>query len=52
MGIPYVNAQAMKRRKSVGVDHWPKLIEVLARRGVRITADDLLRMSARRKVAA
>ena len=48
LGVPYVNAQSMKRRKSVSVDHWPKLIELAGQRGVKITADDLLKM----KVAA
>lgn len=46
LNVPYINAQAMKRRKSVGVDHWPRLIELAAERGVRLTADDLLRMRA------
>lgn len=46
LGVPYVNAQLMKRRKSVGVDHWPKLIEVAQARGVALTTDDLLAMRA------
>lgn len=44
LNVPYINAQAMKRRKSIGVDHWPRLIELAAEQGVKITADDLLRM--------
>lgn len=46
--VPYVTAQQMKQRKTVGVKHWPKLIELARERGVHITADDLLKM----KVAA
>lgn len=48
--VPYVNAQQMKRRKSVGIAHWSKLIDLAGKRGVSITADDLIRMA--RKVAA
>lgn len=44
--IPYVNAQAMKNRGSIAVDHWPRLIELLAERGYAVTADDLLKMRA------
>ena len=48
LNVPYVTAQQMKRRKTVSVEHWPKLIELTRQRGINITADDLLRM----KVAA
>jgi len=48
LDVPYVTAQQMKRRKSVGIDHWPRLIELAGERGMKITADDLLKM----KVAA
>lgn len=52
LGVPYVNAQAMKNRRSIGVDHWPRLIELLAARGHSVTTDDLLAMRQRRRVAA
>lgn len=42
--VPYVNAQAMKNRGSIGVDHWPRLIELLAEKGYTVTTDDLLKM--------
>jgi len=48
LNVPYVTAQQMKRRKTVSVEHWPKLIELTRQRGINITADDLLKM----KVAA
>lgn len=48
LDVPYVTAQQMKRRKTVSVEHWPKLIELTKARGVQITAEDLLKM----KVAA
>lgn len=48
LDVPYVTAQQMKRRKTVSVEHWPKLIELTKARGIQITADDLLKM----KVAA
>lgn len=44
LGVPFVNAQAMKARKSIAVDHWPKLIELLKARGYSLTTDDLARM--------
>lgn len=44
LDVPYVTAQQMKRRKSVSVDHWPRLIELAGERGVKITTDDLLKM--------
>lgn len=49
LGIKYVTAQAMRVRKSIGDQHWPKLIECLAKRGVHLTTDDLLRMKYKRR---
>lgn len=45
--VPYINAQAMKNRRSIGVDHWSRLIELLAARGYALTTDDLLKMRDR-----
>lgn len=52
LGVPYINAQQMLRRKSVGIDHWPRLIELASAKGVQITNDDLVAMSLKRRVAA
>lgn len=56
LGVPYVNAQAMKARGSIAVDHWPRLLELLTARGYRLTTDDLARMwklaRDKRRVAA
>ena len=52
LNVPYVNAQAIKRRKSVDVTHWPRLIELLEARGIRITNDDLVQMAIRKREAA
>ena len=41
LGVPYINAQAMKARGSIGVGHWPKMIELLKARGYAVTTDDL-----------
>ena len=49
LGVKYVTAQAMRVRKSVGDQHWPKLIECLGRRGFHVTTDDLLRMKFKRR---
>ncbi len=47
LGVPYINAQAMKNRRSIGVDHWSKLLKLLAERGYALTTDDLLAMRDR-----
>lgn len=56
LGVPYVNAQAMKARGSIAVDHWPKLLQLLKARGYALTTDDLARMwkqaREKRRVAA
>jgi hypothetical protein len=52
LGVPYVNAQAMKRRKSVDVTHWPRLVQLMAARGIVITSDDLVQMAVKRREAA
>ena len=52
LGVPYINAQQMKLRKSVGVDHWPRMIELASARGVKIDANDLLAMTLHRRAAA
>lgn len=44
LGVPYINAQAMKARGSIGVGHWPKMIELLRAEGYSITTDDLAAM--------
>ena len=49
LGVLYVTAQAMRVRKSIGDQHWPKLIECLERRGYHLSTDDLLRMKHQRR---
>lgn len=44
LGVTYVNAQAILARRVIGVDHWPKLIRLLADKGYSVSADDLLAM--------
>lgn len=44
LGVPYVTAQMMRRRKSIGVDHWPAVIRAAKRKGVRLDNDDLVQM--------
>ena len=51
LGVPYINAQQMKMRKSVSVKHWPQLIQAARAEGVKITSDDLVAMRLR-KIAA
>ncbi len=45
-------AQMMKRRKSVDVLYWPRLIELMAGRGIVLTSDDLVQMAVKRREAA
>lgn len=56
LGTIYVTAQLMKRRRSIGVDHWPRLIQLLGDKGYSVTTDDLLEMrrvrSEQREAAA
>ncbi len=52
LGVPYINAQMMKRRRSVGVTHWPRLIDLAAAKGIRLTNDDLVAMTVKRREAA
>lgn len=49
LAVPYVTAQLMIRRKSVGIDHWPKLIELARAKGHDITNDDLVAMSLKQR---
>lgn len=51
LGVPYVTAQLMIRRKSVGIDHWPKLVELVRAKGHVITNDDLVAMSLKQRAA-
>ena len=52
LGVQYVTAQLMIRRKSVGIDHWPKLIEGVKAKGHDITNDDLVAMSLKQRAAS
>lgn len=49
LGVPYINAQAMKARKSIAVDHWPKLIEALKSQGYSLSNDELVAMAIKRR---
>lgn len=51
LGVQYVTAQLMIRRNSVGIDHWPKLIEVVKAKGHDISNDDLVAMSLKQREA-
>ena len=44
LGVPYINAQAMKARGSIGVGHWPKMVKLLAAKGYSVSTDDLAAM--------
>lgn len=44
LGVPYINAQAMKARGSIGVGHWPKMVKLLSGKGYPVSTDDLAAM--------
>lgn len=44
LGVPYINAQAMKARGSIAVGHWPKVVELLRGLGYSVSTDDLALM--------
>jgi hypothetical protein len=52
LDVPYINAQQMKRRRSVDVAHWPRLIDLLAAKGIALTNDDLVAMAIKRREVA
>lgn len=52
LDVKYVTAQQMMLRKSVGIDHWPKLIGLAQSHGITLTNDDLVAMSLKRRAAA
>jgi predicted dienelactone hydrolase len=43
LGLKYTTAQVMRLRGRVSPNHWPAIIEALAKRGVTVTADDLMK---------
>lgn len=51
LGVPYVTARKMRERKSVSVDHWPRLVEAAQRRGIPISVEKLMRMRNKRSAA-
>lgn len=51
LGVPYVNAQAIKARRSIAVEHWAKLVELLRARGYSVSTDDLAVMWQKAKDA-
>lgn len=51
LGVPYVTARKMRERKSVGVDHWPRLVEAAARKGILLNIERLMEMRNQRTVA-
>ncbi len=52
IGVPRLNARAMKLRKSVGIDHWPALIVALEAKGISMTMEDLDSLRRKKREAA
>ena len=48
LNIPYVAAQMMKRRQSIGSAHWEAVTAAAARKGVSINLEDIAKMKIRR----
>jgi len=49
LSIPYVSAQMIRRRGSIGVAHWDGFIEAAKRKGVKLTHSDLHAMKLERQ---
>jgi hypothetical protein len=50
--VKYQAARKMRLRNNVDSGHWPALLAAAKKRGIRISADALVEMSARRKGAS
>lgn len=44
LAVPYVTARKMRERESVGVKHWPALIEKAEAKGIVLEYSDLVAM--------
>ncbi len=44
LDVPYVTARKMRERESVGVKHWPALIEKAEAKGIILEYSDLVAM--------
>lgn len=51
LGVPYVTARKMRERKSVGVDHWPRLVDAATRKGISIDVAKLVELRNQRSAA-
>jgi len=49
IGVPEVSARAMRRRNSVSVKYWSKMIEAAKIRGIPVTNDLLLQFVSKKK---
>ena len=52
LGVIYVTAQAMRTRKTISDEQWPKVVAAWKRRGVTLTGDDLLNMRKAKRAEA
>lgn len=46
LGIQYVSAAAMRRRNRIHQRYWRSLVELAPQRGISLTADTLIALSA------
>lgn len=51
IGVPTQHASVMKRRGSIPVTYWPKLLKAAAASKIRIDADALARVHERRRAS-
>jgi hypothetical protein len=49
LGLPYVSAQMMRRRGSIGVAHWDAFIAAAKRKGIKLTIPDMVSMKLERQ---
>jgi len=51
IGVNPSTASEMRRRASIPVDYWPKLIEAARQRGIDLDSDSLVRIHTGEQVA-
>lgn len=49
INVPYVSAQMMRRRKSIGVAHWEAFRAAAKRKGIVLTDSDMIAMKLKRQ---
>lgn len=49
VGVAYLTAQMWRQRNSIPPEYWDLVVSAAAKRGIRVTMDDLQRLAAKRR---